>query len=172
MNPHTIYDYLIRSRQRILDLIRSLDAVQYAREFQIGCGTIGATMTHIVISEWYYVERMQQREVPPYAQWSIQSEHPPPFTEIESFWIRQADATRRALQAVRDWNAAITYRVTLDDGSPIVVTTSAAGLFTQLAFHEVHHRAQVMNMLRHLGLDAGDIDFNAMMYERRPAEGA
>jgi uncharacterized damage-inducible protein DinB len=33
--------------------------------------------------------------------------------------------------------------------------------------HEVHHRAQAMNILRQLGVKLADIDYNAMMYTRR-----
>lgn len=166
MNPLRTYDYLTLARQRILDLIRPLGAQAYAREFPIGCGTLGGTLTHIMISEWYYVQRMQRREVPPYEQWPVQSENPPPFAELEASWKKQADETRAALRAVRDWDEAIAYQVTADDGKAMIVTASAADLFTQLALHEVHHRAQAMNMLRQLGVVAGDIDFNALMYAR------
>ena len=38
------------------------------------------------------------------------------------------------------------------------------------ALHEVHHRAQVMNMLTRLGVGVGDIDFNLLMYQRRDAQ--
>lgn len=45
---------------------------------------------------------------------------------------------------------------------------TARDIFTQLAFHEVHHRAQVLNMLRQVGCpELGDLDFNALMYSRR-----
>jgi uncharacterized damage-inducible protein DinB len=44
---------------------------------------------------------------------------------------------------------------------------AASHLFTQLILHEVHHRAQVMNILRELGAGVGDLDFIAMMFERR-----
>jgi uncharacterized damage-inducible protein DinB len=74
---------------------------------------------------------------------------------------------------VKDWERPIEYRVTDDDGQAKIVTASAADLFTQLALHEVHHRAQALNMLRQLGARiADDIDFNMMMYARRDADKA
>jgi uncharacterized damage-inducible protein DinB len=72
---------------------------------------------------------------------------------------------------VRDWAARFEYRVVQDDGRAVIVTASAADLFTQLALHEAHHRAQVMNMLRRLGVTLEDLDFNAMTFDRRPASG-
>jgi uncharacterized damage-inducible protein DinB len=168
MEPLKIYDYLTLARRRIFDKVRPLSAEQYAREFPIGLGTLGRILTHIMISEWYYVQRIQRRDVPPYEEWPIQQEHPPAFEVLEAAWTEQADHTRAAIHAVRDWIADLEYQVTADDGRPEIVTASAADIFTQLALHEVHHRAQVMNMLRHLGVPADDLDFNSF-FERRAA---
>jgi uncharacterized damage-inducible protein DinB len=120
-------------------------------------------------SEWYYVERMQQHPVPPHDQWPIQDEKPPPFAALESAWTQQAVRTRAALNEVRDWNTELEYPITTDDGHPQIITASPADIFTQLILHEVHHRAQAMNMLRQLGVRAEDLDFNALMYKRRAA---
>lgn len=169
MEPLKTYDYLTLARRRIFDWTRPLTAEQYARRFPIGRATLAHTLTHIMISEWYYVQRILQRDVPPYEQWPIQEEKPPPFAALEAAWTEQAGDTRAALSNVRDWSAALEYRVTTDAGRCDIVTTSAADIFTQLALHEVHHRAQAMNMLRQMGVAAEDIDFNTLMYQRREA---
>jgi uncharacterized damage-inducible protein DinB len=67
---------------------------------------------------------------------------------------------------VHDWTADLQYRVTGDDGRTEIVTASPADIYTQLILHEVHHRAQVMNMLRHLGVPAEDLDFNSFFTRR------
>ena len=171
MEALKIYEYLTRSRRQILDWVRPLGAEAYAREFAIGRGTLARTLTHIMSSEWYYVRRMQQQAVPEYAQWPICEENAPPLAALELAWAEQAERTRAAIREVRDWHAAIEYQITNDDGRREVVTASAADIFTQLALHEVHHRAQALNMLRQLGVAVDDIDFNAMMYQRRPVSG-
>lgn len=170
MNSVAIYDYLTLSRSRLLDTIRPLGPESYEREFPIGPGSLSRALTHIFISEWYYIERLERREVPPYARWAIRDENPPPFSELESIWRDQAGTTRAALGGVRDWDEAIEYRVTLDDGRPVIVAASAHGLFTQLCFHEVHHRAQALNMLRHLDVPAEELDYNTLMFPRRDAD--
>ncbi len=71
MEPLKIYDYLTLTRQRTFERVRQLSAEQYARHFPIGCGTLGRTLTHIMISEWYYVQRILGRDVPPDEQWPI-----------------------------------------------------------------------------------------------------
>lgn len=164
-----IYDYLVLARARLLDWTRPLAAEAYERNFAIGLGSLARTLTHIMICEWYYIERMAGRETPPYAQWPIQDEKPPALAVLEAAWTEQVGRTREALRGVRDWDATIEYRVTEPDGRRIIVTTSAADIFTQLAMHEVHHRAQAMNMLRQLGVAAQDLDFNEFMYRRRGA---
>lgn len=169
MDPVRIYEYLTLARGRIFDWARPLTPEQHAGEFPIGLGTLGKTLTHIMISEWYYVERMDGRDVPPYEEWPIRMEQPPPLATLEREWLAQATRTRAALRAPRDWQAALEYHVTDDDGHPMIVTTCAADIFTQLALHETHHRAQAMNMLRQLGVALEDIDFNALMYQRREA---
>lgn len=169
MDPLKTYDYLALARQRVFEWVRPLSAEQYAREFPIGRGTLGRTLTHIMISEWYYVQRIQGHTVPPYDQWPIQDEKPPAFAALEAAWTEQAGRTRAALSGVRDWSADLEYHITSDDGRPEIITVSAADIFTQLALREVHHRAQVMNMLRQLGIAAEDLDFNTLMYKRRGA---
>ncbi len=172
MDPKRTYDYLELARQRVLDRVRPLSEEQYGRSFPIGLGTLARTLTHIMICEWYYIERMQQRPVPPYAQWPIQDEKPPAFAVLEEEWSRQAQRTRATISAVRDWFATIEYDVIDDDGREMIVTSSANDLFTQLALHEVHHRAQALNMLRQLGVTcSSDLDFNALMHKRREVAG-
>lgn len=165
MNPTRIYDYLILSRQRVLDWTRPLSPEQYTQPFAIGPGSIARTLTHMMISEWYYVQRMLRRDVAPYERWPIQDETPPPFAALESAWATQATDTSAALAQIPDWTAEIRYGHTDDTGRPMHVTTTVADIFTQLAFHEIHHRAQVMNMLRQHGIAAADIDFNTLMYQ-------
>ena len=169
MNPIRTYEYLALARRRVLDWVRPLSAEQYAREFPFGRKTLGSTLTHMLISEWYYVQRISAAEVPPYDRWPIRDEQPPSFAEIESTWTAQAVRTRDILTAVRDWSAHLEYEVTDDDGRPKVITVTPIDIFTQLALHEVHHRSQVMAMLRSLGVEIEDIDFNVMMYRRRDA---
>lgn len=167
MEPLRIYDYLTLARSRMFEKIRPLADDAYTREFPIGLGSLGRTLTHIMISEWYYVQRMQRRDVPAYEQWPIRDESPPPFPALEGAWTRQAEATRAALAGVRDWREVVEYRVTDDDKREVIVTATPADLFTQLALHETHHRAQALNMLKHLGVTFGDLDFNALMMGRR-----
>jgi len=170
MNPLKTYDYLALARQRVFDWVRPLSPEQYLREFPIGYGTIGRTLTHIYVCEFAYVERIRGRSLPPYQEWPIQDEIPPPFATLEAAWQKQAQTTRETLAAVKDWNQQIEYRVTPDLANvarPVIVTTTPGDIAMQMVVHEVHHRAQAMTMLRQLGIAAQDLDYNTFMNKRR-----
>lgn len=169
MEPRTTYEYLTRARARLLDWARPLSAEQHARAFEIGRGTLASTLTHILISEWYYIRRIRRDDVPAYEQWPIKDEHPPAFAAIESAWADQASLTRETIAAVRDWNERLDYPITNDDGRREIVSPTLDDVFTQLVLHEVHHRSHAMNILRRLGVPAMDLDYNTLMYPRRPA---
>lgn len=167
VEPIRTYDYLVAARGRVFDWIRPLGAEACLREFSIGLGTIGKTLTHVMISEWYYVRRICGDEIPPYETWPIRQEEPPAFGAIEAAWVEQAVETRAALSGVRDWGEKVGYSSKGYDGVACVMTPSVGDLLTQLVLHEVHHRAQVMGMLRACGIAAQDVDFNALMFESR-----
>jgi uncharacterized damage-inducible protein DinB len=163
MDPLRIYDYLTRARGRIFDWVRPLSDDQYRREFPIGLGSLARILTHVMICEWSYIARLEGRYLQPYAEWPIQDEQPPPFTVVESTWTKQAAHTRAVLAAVDNWTGAVTYQTLPDLGPQRTITTTPADLATQIALHEVHHRAQVLNILRQLGVATSDLDFNALM---------
>jgi uncharacterized damage-inducible protein DinB len=171
LHPAKIYDYLTLARGKVLDKVRALDDAAYTRFFPIGLGSLARTLTHIMGSEWYYVQRMLDREVPPYEQWGIKDEQPPAFSVIDEHWRGVAEGTRAAIRALdesRGWHRVLEYRYTDDQGRRMVSSATPADQFTQLYQHEVHHRAQVVNMLKQMGITLGDLDFNTLMFKRRP----
>ncbi len=49
MDPLKIYDYLIKTRERVFDAARPLTPAQYQQEFAIGLKAIGTTRTHLMM---------------------------------------------------------------------------------------------------------------------------
>jgi uncharacterized damage-inducible protein DinB len=171
MNPLKTYDYLIQSRERVFDAVRPLTPEQWGHKFNFGLITIGATLTHNMTSEWYYFERFTGKAVPPYEQWTFQYERPPAFGVVEATWRTQQTRVRAIVASERDWTRKIEYDTFADDaGKRFHISATSGDILTQLALHEVHHRAQIMAMLRELGGNVKplqDIDYNDLMYERR-----
>jgi uncharacterized damage-inducible protein DinB len=168
MQPLKTYDYLVLARGRIFDWARPLAADDYTRQFPIGLGSLARILTHVMICEYAYVLRIEGKPVPPYERFPFQDEAPPPFAALEAAWREQADTTKAVLMSVRDWNKVVEYPTIFSD-PPQIITASLADQFAQLAFHEVHHRAQAMNILKQLGVTLDDIDYNALMTKRRKA---
>lgn len=175
MNPQRCYDYLMITRERLFDAVRLLTPEQYRQSFSFGLrGGIASTMTHLMVSEWYYIERLEGRDVPPYSNWPIDYDNPLAFNELEPAWREQGQRIRDVIARERDWTRVITWLSFPDDtrgNKRFHITCTAGDLITQLVLHEVHHRAQLMGMLRQLGHTiVEDIDFNALMYQRIEAE--
>ncbi len=167
MTPHVLktYDYLANARHRLFLQARPLTPRQHAEAFPIGLGSLLRTMTHIMICEKYYILRMLGEEVPPYETWPIRDENPPAMPVIEAAWAAQFPWSRSALAAVEDWNSTIAYDGTDEQDRPRRAMVTPADIFTQLVLHEVHHRAQAMNILRYLGVASEDVDYNELAYE-------
>ena len=84
----------------LLDKVRTLTPEDYTRQFPMGLGSLARTLTHVMGSEWYYVQRMLDREVPPYEQWPIKDENPPAFSVIDEHWKGVAEGTRAAIRTL------------------------------------------------------------------------
>lgn len=166
LDPTRLYDYLTRSRARVLGWAGSLSADQYTREFPIGPGSMRKILNHLLISEWYYTLRMLGREAPLVEDIIAREQAPQTLADLEAAWSAQSAETRAALDAIPDWDAEITYTSTDDEtGQRRRITATPADIFSQLVLHEVHHRAQALNILRHLGVKTEDIDYNLMQYQ-------
>ncbi len=167
MDLHRLYEYLLVSRERVFDAVRPLTAEEWRRAFPFGLTSIGATLTHLLTSEWYYVERVMGHDVPPYETWPIKEEQPPPFSVVESTWRTQGARVKELVARERQWTRPVTWLGFPDgEGRRFQITTTAEECFLQLALHEAHHRAQAMAMLRGVGRPLEDIDFNALMFTR------
>ena len=165
MNPVRAYDYLMLARAKLFDWIRPLSQERYTQEFPFGLHTLRATMVEIAGGEWVYARRLRGEPVPPEEERPIREERLPTFADLEPVWQAQAQRTHALLAAIRDWDQPIEYRVGRPDKT-IVVSVTVGDIATQLCFHEIHHRAQAMAMLRQLGIAAQNLDFSVFMFHR------
>lgn len=160
------FDYLVLARGRLLEWVRGQPPAAYTQPFPFGLGSIRATLLHTAAAEWGYAQRLAGRDYTP-ADNPFTVEQIPGLEAFAAAWARQAPATRTALQDLGDPGRRIEYvsRITTP---PARVRTTAAGIAGQLLFHEVHHRAQVMAMLRQRGVGAQDLDYSILRWERSP----
>jgi len=162
--PAYFYEYLVKSRAKLWDWVRPLTLEQYTKEFPFGRKSLRATLVEIPMSEWSYIRRM--REEP--TGLKSQEDHPfwqyykTDFAPLEAAWRELVEDTRRTLRRITDWSKPVEYL----PNPKVGVRTITGGIAGQLLFHEIHHRAQAMAMLRMLGVPAENLDYSILMVER------
>lgn len=164
--PAEIYDYLVVARQKLLDWVRPLTLEQYTQEFPFGKKTIRDTLVEIPLAEWNYGTRLIGESIPPRDQHPVVPYYQTAFAPLEAAWREVTERTRRILREQRDWGGVVEYIARPSNQPPIRIRATAGGLATQLIVHEVHHRAQVMAMLRQLGIEAQNLDYSILMFQR------
>ena len=88
------------------------------------------------------------------------------FPKLEAAWRDQTPRTRATLAGITDW-AKVVQTVMQGTRQMRTLRATKGDIATQLLLHEVHHRAQAMTMLRHLGIAAEDLDFIFFVQEDR-----
>ena len=165
--PIAFYEYLADARRKLLDWVRPLTLEQYTKEFPFGKKTVRDTLVEIPFAEWSYGSRLIGERMP-----ASRDQHPfdrfykTDFAALEPAWKELADRTRVILRDERDWARLIEWHTTAT-APPTIVSSPAAGIAIQMMTHEVHHRAQVMAMLRQLGISAQNLDYSILKFERR-----
>ena len=166
LNPVHLYGYLVTAREKLLDWIHPLTLAQYTQAFPFGLRTLRDTIVEIPQAEWTYVQRIRgAADVPPWEERPFAQFYKTEFAPLDLAIRRQAGDTARALREVADWARPIEYSY-VDEGERVHIRTTTGGIAAQLLFHEIHHRAQAMAMLRQLGVPAQDLDYSFLMYER------
>jgi len=165
-SPAEIYEYLFMARQKLLEWVRPLSLEQYTKEFPFGRKTVRDTLVEIPLAEWNYGSRLIGESIPPREQHPIVKYYQTEFAPLEGAWRELADRTRGILREERNWARAVEY-ITRPANQPAIRNrTTAGGVATQMIVHEVHHRAQVMAMLRQLGIPAQNLDYSILMVDR------
>jgi uncharacterized damage-inducible protein DinB len=164
--PAGIYEYLVKARAKLWDWVRPLTMEQYTKEFPFGKKTIRETIVEIPLAEWLYGRRLVGESIPPREDQPFVKYYQTEFAPLESAWRELADRTRRLLREERDWGRPVEYIVRPPNRPAVQIHATAGGIATQMICHEVHHRAQVMAMLRQFGIAAENLDYSALMVTR------
>ncbi len=163
IQPADAYAYLVEAREQIFDRVRALPQAQYTRRFALGHGSIRATLVHVADIEWWYVSILEGTPAPeeqsPFRRFSRTG-----FRPLEKTWRDLAERTRRTLRRESSWGRPVEDRWTTMRWRRGIRTT-VADVAIQLLFHEVHHRAQVMAMLRLLGRPVQGLDYSLARWE-------
>lgn len=167
LDPVHLYGYLTKAREKLLGWVRPLTMEQYTQEFPFGLKTLRDTLVEIPQAEWAYVRRLQGESVPAWEERPFAPFLRTEFAPFEAALRAQAEETATALGEISDWARPVEYPGVFK-GKPLRIRTTTGGIAAQLLFHEIHHRAQAMAMLRQLGVPAQDLDYAYLMYAWTP----
>jgi uncharacterized damage-inducible protein DinB len=137
--------------ERVFTAAATLDDAALDRPFGIGVGPIRKTLQHLHDAErWWYrnwTEGTTSFDQLPDAL---------PLAELKQRWIEQV-AKRQAFLAALDERGASRIVVVAPGGPPVRVPVGLS--LIQLCGHGTHHRAQLLNMLRHCGAPTPPLDY-------------
>jgi uncharacterized damage-inducible protein DinB len=159
MHPLEHYDILLRARHKLLDWVRELTAEQYRQEYPFGLMSVRATLVHLAGSEWLHGKAARGEDMTSEGR-PFTEERYPDFLSLEGAWKGLEAGTRAWLESETDWTRRMETIVRRGNAGLIRVGFTPETLAFQLFYHEVHHRAQVMAMLRQFGIAAEGLDFN------------
>ncbi len=147
---------------KLLDAAGRLADDALDRAFPIGPGSIRKTLYHIFIAEWLWLRRWGG--VSP-----RKGEEPREFVRLDELAVewRSLVAQRRGYLtglSATDLPRAVTYSNLRGDTH----TFALGHLLIHVATHGVHHRAQVVNMLRQVGATPPELDFLGYAMEAGP----
>jgi uncharacterized damage-inducible protein DinB len=140
-----LYAYTEWANERILESIRGLSEDQLTRTLESSFPTIRATMAHIVMAEWVWLQRWKGVSPTAVPEWARDAA----LETIEEN-LHAIEAERAALIASLDDDALqreLSYRKI--DGTPHV--HRIGDLMLHVANHSTYHRGQLTTMLRQVG---------------------
>jgi len=162
-----VYDIHTQARAKLFDWIRPLNQEQYTKEFPFAHRTLRATMHEIATHEWWFTVRLREEPMPrPFSWKELPMNQHAAFAGLEQAWAEQVPRTRATLAELTDLEKVVETRMYGRKRVRILIAKKG-DIATQLLLHEVHHRAQAMAMLRHLGVAAQDLDYIYFLQEER-----
>lgn len=136
---------------RLLDLAAPLDAVALDRTFAMGLGTIRKTALHIADAERWWLKN--------WTAGPSQFEKAPTTMEIAELRSRWMEIIAERNKFIETLDPASAQRVVTALIGPLSIGLPVIESLVQLCGHGTHHRAQLVNMLRHSGATAPATDY-------------
>lgn len=155
-----LLDYNRWATQVLLDDAAQLTQEQFHHALPIGPGSVHATLRHIIGAMARWADRIGQRTLRP----SIETDRRYRVAELKDLLT----ATHAELRAVaEEVDARGGWRETFEAAFAGLGTYrfSYAAAMTHALTHGTHHRAQVLNMRRQLGLPPLSIDLAVIDWE-------
>ncbi len=136
---------------RVLEAASGLDDAALDKPFEMGMGSLRLTLSHVVDAEQWWLRNWTEG---PSAFSRIADGTP--LSEVQQKWLATTERRDRwlASQSARSLQNEVTAMV-----ADISLRFRTGESLFQLCGHGTHHRAQAVNMLRHLGRKTDPVDY-------------
>lgn len=140
-----LFRYNDWARDRLIESCTSLSDAQLDRVFEMGLGTIRETLNHICAAERVWLDRWIGHPAP---RFRVQADRIA-IGPLAEEWRQIAAERDQFLQSFKDHELqrVLVYR----NRSGQEFRNPLGGLMLHVSTHGTHHRAQILNMLRHVG---------------------
>jgi len=148
MSPATLKELFAHTdwaRDRAFELVRGLLDEQLDRPFEMGIGSIRNTLHHIWAAERVWLDRWTKGGQPPF---TFPEADIPIATLLDRF---TSTAAERDAVVAGKCDAELAKPLTFTNIKGETYSLPLAGQMMHVANHGIHHRAQLVNMLRHVG---------------------
>lgn len=145
----------------LIDDASKLTHEQFHRRFEIGLGSVHDTLRHIVGAMLRWADRIGGREVKPSIEKDGRERSAAELRELLAKADADLGAIAEAIERRGGWGETMEFVV---EGGPTYRFSRAAAMMHVLT-HGMHHRAQVLNMRRQLGLPALGLDLDTVEWE-------
>lgn len=157
----TCYAFADWARDRTQAAAAKLSDEQLDRRFEMGVGSLRETLMHIRFAEeWWY----QNWTAGP-GQLFPETPKNLPIAELERMF--DETAARRTTYLDKLTNADLKRPVTATPRPGVTRVFPIGVTMLQLVCHGTHHRAQALNMFRHVGAEAPPVDFLLFLQQAR-----
>ncbi len=149
------------TRVLLLDAERLSDE-QFTRRFEIGLGSVHDTLRHIIGAMLRWADRMEEVALRPSIEDDGRCYTVHELRDLLEDAVRDLCRVAEAIEARGGWGETIAF--VMPDGGKTYHFTRVAAM-THVLTHGVHHRAQVLNIRRQLGLPPLGLDLDVIEWE-------
>lgn len=151
-----LFEYNDWARDRLMAIAETLDDDKLDRPFEMGPGSLRKTLEHLFAAEWRWLRRWRGR---PFGE----NEWPRGFAAMAELWATWRETAQQRsdyLDTLADND--LDRRVCFTDPDGTTESLELRRMMLHVCTHGTHHRAQALNMLRHVGVEPPSLYFGQM----------
>jgi len=147
---------------KLLNIAATLDDAALDRNFDIGQGSIRKILLHMFDVERWWNSNWTQGPSPfPHSASALS------IAELRAQWSELSSLRNPYLAQLDEHSAATVLEISFAAGPAVRLAT--ADTVCQICVHGIHHRAQVVNLLRQVDAPSGNIDLLYALAELSPS---